>query len=260
MGYEDAPALAALIKNPEAHLLFDEVEKAHPDIFQKLLPLFEEGRATLGDGQTIDATGATLYMTSNLPDDQIRQYFSPEFLNRLSGVIKFNHLDKSNVTQILDDLLLPKTLSLAAENGLAIELTDAAKARVVDYGFDSAMGARPLQRSLDNHVADPASDMILEMRAAGKVLDPATPQKAILDVDPSGTGFIMKSEDGAVTIPVEARTAEEHAPGAARTTHAESPKPVDGGNEDLEWSLGDDASGAVHPPSPEPAPIRTGGE
>jgi hypothetical protein len=136
-------------------------------------------------------------------------------------------------------------------------VSDAAKSRLVDYGFDSAMGARPLKRSLKFHVTQPSGRMILEMQAAGRNMDSANPQKAILDVDPAGEGFIMRSEDGAISVPVEGRKASEHAPGVAVETH----KPVDANpNENLEWSLGDDAAGANHPPAPEPQPIRPGGE
>jgi ATP-dependent Clp protease ATP-binding subunit ClpB len=264
VGYDDSPQLAALVKNPEAHVLFDEVEKAHPSIWQKLLPLFEEGRATLGDGTVVDARGATLYMTTNLPDvatatkPGIRDFFSPEFLNRLDGVVQFNHLSRENVHQILDDLLLPSTLKRATENGLDLTVSDAAKERLVDYGFDSAMGARPLKRSLKFHVTQPSGKMILEMKAAGRQVDSAAPQKAILDIDQAGEGFIMRSEDGAITVPIEGRKASEHAPGVSVQTHGGSQN-ADAA-ENLEWDLGDDASGAVHPPAPEAQPQLPGGE
>ncbi len=255
VGYDDAPGLAALIKNPEAHVLFDEVEKAHPQVFQKLLALIEEGRATLGNGQKIDGRGATFYMTTNLADDDIRKFFSPEFLNRLDLVTRFNHLDKPAVARILE-LELPDVLARTLENGVDLSVTDAAKSRIIDYGFDQAMGARPLNRSIKNHVTNPSGRMILEMKAAGMSLDGA-PQKAILDIDQAGTGFVMRSEDGAISVPVAARKAEDHAPGAAKATHAPK-QPTRLEDEKLEWTMGDDAAGAVHPPAPEPQPIRAG--
>ena len=262
VGYGDAPALADLIKNPEAHVLFDEVEKAHPSIFQKLLPLFEEGRVTLADGTTVDASGATLYMTSNLPEKAtatkpgLRDFFSPEFLNRLDAVVNFGYLEREHVQTILDDLLLPGALKRAADNGLDVKVTDAAKDRILDYGFDSAMGARPLKRSLKNHVTQPSGTMLLKMRAAGRQVEPGAGQTAILDVADGG-GFVMRSEDGALSVVVDGRPASEHAPGAAQMTHGPAPTT----NEPApQWSLADDASAAATPPAPDANPILPGGE
>ena len=263
VGYDDAPGLAALIKNPEAHVLFDEVEKAHPQVFQKLLALIEEGRATLGNGQKIDGRGATFYMTTNLADQDIKRFFSPEFLNRLDLVTRFNHLDKPAVAKILE-IELPEVLGRTMENGVDLSITDAAKSRIIDYGFDAAMGARPLNRSIKNHVTNPSGRMILEMKAAGRNLE-GTPQKAILDIDAAGTGFVMKSEDGKISVPIAARKAEDHTPGAPTTTHldpdfeakrekqlAENPQ------EKLEWSLNDDAEVAATPPPHDPNPKGAG--
>ncbi len=266
VGYDDAPGLAALIKNPEAHVLFDEVEKAHPQVFQKLLALVEEGRATLGNGQKVDARGATIYMTTNLPAEAtaskpgLRDFFSPEFLNRLDAVVEFNHLDKQAVGKILD-LELPEVLARTKENGVDLVLTDAAKARIIDYGFDQAMGARPLNRSIKNHVTNPSGRMILEMQAAGRNLDSATPQSAVLDVAETGDGFVMRSADGEISVPIEARKAENHAPGASRQTHqpSASREPVRLEDEALEWDPrnGGDAGMGAQPPTAEPAPTFT---
>ncbi|MCB0878247.1 MAG: ATP-dependent Clp protease ATP-binding subunit [Thermoleophilia bacterium] len=271
VGYDDAPGLAALIKNPEAHLLFDEVEKAHPQVFQKLLALIEEGRATLGNGQKVDARGATIYMTTNLPAEAtagkpgLRDFFSPEFLNRLDAVVEFNHLDRQAVGQILD-LELPEVLGRSLENGLDISVTDAAKSRIIDYGFDSAMGARPLNRSIKNHVTNPSGRMILELQAAGRNLDAGTPQKAVLDIAQDGEGFVMRSVDGEISVPIAARKAEDHAPGASRATHqaaAASTPPVRAEDELLDWNPGfsrNDAGSAITPPASEPATNIVGGD
>jgi hypothetical protein len=212
----------------------------------------------MGDGRTIDASGATLYMTSNLPEDRIRSFFSPEFINRLSATVRFNPLDRANVGQILDDLLLPKTLAQATDNGLAVEITDAAKSRIIDYGFDAEMGARPLQRSLDNHVADPASEMILELRAAGRSMDPGTPQQAVLDVADDGSGFVMRSADGEITVPVAARPASEHGRQVSETASANAEAARPGSSPDtIEWNpgfSGEEGGSAMTPPTPQPLP------
>jgi ATP-dependent Clp protease ATP-binding subunit ClpB len=159
------------------------VEKAHPDVFNVLLQVLDDGRITDSQGRTVDFKNTILIMTSNIgstylldgidehgeirPENEkmvmneLRAQFRPEFLNRLDEIIMFKPLNKQDVGQIID-LLIEDVNKRLAERELAIELTDAAKAYVVDVGYEPLYGARPLKRYLQKHVETLAARLILE--------------------------------------------------------------------------------------------------
>ena len=174
MGHDDGGQLSEKVRrNPYAVILFDEIEKAHPDVFNVLLQVLDDGRITDSQGRTVDFKNTILIMTSNIgspylldgidekgdikPEAQeqvmndLRGHFRPEFLNRLDEIIMFKPLTKDNVGKIVD-LMVKELSDRLADQELPLELTDAAKQMVVDNGYDPVYGARPLKRYLQNYV------------------------------------------------------------------------------------------------------------
>ena len=188
VGYEEGGQLTeAVRRKPFSVVLFDEIEKAHPDVSNTLLQILEEGRLTDAQGRTVDFKNTVIVMTSNLGTadlrktqvgfaktdagvthdkmktkvhDALKQHFRPEFLNRIDDVIVFHELSKDEVTEIVD-LMLHRLRGQLEGRGLSIELTRAAKYLVVERGYDPMMGARPLRRALQRLVEDPLSEKIL---------------------------------------------------------------------------------------------------
>jgi ATP-dependent Clp protease ATP-binding subunit ClpC len=214
VGYEEGGQLTeAVRRKPFSVVLFDEIEKAHPDVFNTLLQILEEGRLTDSQGRSVDFRNTVLIMTSNLGTQDLRkanlgftrqdeavtyermkekvnealkQHFRPEFLNRIDEVIVFHELSRAEVTQIVDLMIKRLTVQLSAL-GLGIELTDAAKAHLVIKGYDPTLGARPLRRAIQRLVEDPLSEKILYKEfVAGHVVivdvepDPEKPTEKIL--------------------------------------------------------------------------------
>ena len=198
VGYDEGGQLTeAVRRKPYSVVLFDEVEKAHPDVFNVLLQVLDDGRITDSQGRTVDFKNTILIMTSNIgasylldginengeisqeAEDMVmgdlRAHFRPEFLNRLDEIILFKPLTKSNIGKIVD--LLVKELSDRLESQeLALELTDAAKTMVIENGYDPVYGARPLKRYLQKYVETLAAKCILSGQvAAGDTI--------VLDVD-----------------------------------------------------------------------------
>ena len=184
VGYDEGGQLTeAVRRKPYSVVLFDEVEKAHPDVFNVLLQVLDDGRITDSQGRTVDFKNTILIMTSNIgsayllygidengeirPENEkmvmneLRAHFRPEFLNRLDETIMFKPLSKQDVGQIID-LLIKDVNKRLAERELSIELTDEAKAYVVDGGYEPLYGARPLKRYLQKHVETLAARLILE--------------------------------------------------------------------------------------------------
>ena len=174
VGYEEGGQLTeAVRRKPYSVVLFDEIEKAHPDVFNVLLQVLDDGRITDSQGRTVDFKNTILIMTSNIgspylldgidekgdikPEAQeqvmndLRGHFRPEFLNRLDEIIMFKPLTKDNVGKIVD-LMVKELSDRLADQELSLELTDAAKQMVVDNGYDPVYGARPLKRYLQNYV------------------------------------------------------------------------------------------------------------
>ncbi|WP_315544941.1 ATP-dependent chaperone ClpB [Stomatobaculum longum] len=183
VGYDEGGQLTeAVRRKPYSVVLFDEVEKAHPDVFNVLLQVLDDGRITDSLGKTVDFKNTIIIMTSNLGsqylldgigadgevkpeaaaavDAEVRAHFRPEFLNRLDEIIMFKPLTRQNIGGIVD-LLLEETNRRLADQELSIELTPAAKQYIADEGYDPAFGARPLKRFLQKHVETQAAKLIL---------------------------------------------------------------------------------------------------
>ncbi|HIX14589.1 MAG TPA: ATP-dependent chaperone ClpB [Candidatus Hungatella pullicola] len=183
VGYDEGGQLTeAVRRKPYSVVLFDEVEKAHPDVFNVLLQVLDDGRITDSTGKTVDFKNTIIIMTSNIgsqylldgidecgnikPEaenlvmDDLRAHFRPEFLNRLDEIILFKPLTKENISGIID-LMMGDLNKRVADRELKIELTDSAKSFVVDHGYDPVYGARPLKRYLQKHVETLAARLIL---------------------------------------------------------------------------------------------------
>ena len=183
VGYEEGGQLTeAVRRKPYSVVLFDEIEKAHPDVFNVLLQVLDDGRITDSQGRTVDFKNTILIMTSNIgspylldgidengeikPEaqsqvmDDLRGHFRPEFLNRLDEIIMFKPLTKSNIGKIVD-LMVGELDKRLADQELSLELTDAAKDQVIENGYDPVYGARPLKRYLQKYVETLASRKIL---------------------------------------------------------------------------------------------------
>jgi ATP-dependent Clp protease ATP-binding subunit ClpC len=208
VGYDEGGQLTeAVRRKPYSVLLLDEIEKAHPDVFNILLQILEDGRLTDSQGRTVDFRHAIVIMTSNLGaseiskntgigftvgdetggmtyDDmknrvmgELKKAFRPEFLNRIDDVVVFHKLTKEEIKQIVD-LLLRRIRQSLAERELQLELTEAAEDFLVDKGWDPAMGARPLRRAIQRYIEDPLADFMLrqELVAGATVMVDGHPE------------------------------------------------------------------------------------
>src|SRR5690606_19479449 len=198
VGYEEGGQLTeAGRRKPFSVVLFDEIEKAHPGVFNTLLQILEEGRLTDSQGRSVDFRNTVLIMTSNLGTQDLRKanvgfgrsdeavtyekmkekvnealkaHFRPEFLNRIDETIVFHELSKSEVTTIVD-LMIKRTQDQLEGQGIGIEVTDAAKLLLVDRGYDPTLGARPLRRAIQRFVEDPLSEKLLYKEySAGQII------------------------------------------------------------------------------------------
>jgi ATP-dependent Clp protease ATP-binding subunit ClpC len=190
IGYDEGGQLTeAVRRRPYRVVLFDEIEKAHPDVFNVLLQILEDGRLTDGQGHVVDFRNTVIIMTSNVGTAQIRQfypvdtqagqsavekeqmrktvleemrlYFRPEFLNRIDEIIIFEPLGREQIKQIVD-LLVNELRKRLTERGIDLELTSEARDWLADEGFDSEFGARPLRRAIQRHVENPLSRELLQ--------------------------------------------------------------------------------------------------
>jgi ATP-dependent Clp protease ATP-binding subunit ClpB len=212
VGYEEGGQLTEQVRRrPYSVVLLDEIEKAHPDVFNILLQVMEDGRLTDGRGRTVDFRNAVIIMTSNvgsifLHADNMRtpaqveaaakqalnalhDHFKPEFLNRVDDVIVFNPLGKTQLVKIIE-LRLEDLRRLLADRKISLELTDRAKDLLLTRGFDPSFGARPLKRAIQKVVQDPLAVKILE----GEVKH--------------GDHLIVDARDGNVSFEVSPRLAE----------------------------------------------------
>ena len=161
VGYEEGGILTEAIKRkPYSVVLFDEVEKAHHDVFNILLQLLDDGRLTDNKGITVDCKNTIIILTSNLKEEELKNYFRPEFLNRLDDIVKFNNLNLDNIREIVNNMFLEIEKKLKEKN-IKISLTDKAKDYIAKIGFDPVYGARPLKRVLYSEIEDRLADMIL---------------------------------------------------------------------------------------------------
>ena len=163
VGYDEAGQLTeAVRRRPYAVVLFDEVEKAHPEVLNVMLQLLDDGRLTDGKGRVVDFTNTAIIMTSNLRDlDSLRGHFRPEFINRIDDIVFFHSLDRDHIKQIVD-IQLRGLLKRLADRKIHITLSDAAKDFLVREGYDPVYGARPLKRALQRLLLDPLALRVLE--------------------------------------------------------------------------------------------------
>ena len=163
VGYDEAGQLTeAVRRRPYAVVLFDEVEKAHPEVLNVMLQLLDDGRLTDGKGRVVDFTNTAIIMTSNLRDlDSLRGHFRPEFINRIDDIVFFHSLDRDHIKQIVD-IQLRGLLKRLADRKIHITLSDAAKDFLVREGYDPVYGARPLKRALQRLLLDPRALRVLE--------------------------------------------------------------------------------------------------
>ena len=164
VGYDEGGQLTeAVRRRPYSVVLLDEIEKAHPDVFNVLLQVLDDGRLTDGQGRTVDFTNSVLIMTSNLQGDPLG-FFKPEFINRVDDIIRFRSLTEEDLTQIVD-LQLAQVEDRLAARRIALTVTQAAKALLAREGFDPAFGARPLKRVIQREIGDRVASAILEGEA-----------------------------------------------------------------------------------------------
>jgi len=186
VGYEEGGQLTeAIRRRPYAVILFDEIEKAHPEVFNIMLQLLDDGRLTDSKGRLVDFKNTVIIMTSNVGsqfihefqqstktpakeaemrrkvDEELHHHFRPEFLNRIDDVIVFHALDMAHIKRIIE-IQLKNLVKMLAERGLNIEISDAAKEYLAREGYDPAFGARPLKRALQKQIMDKLAIKLLE--------------------------------------------------------------------------------------------------
>jgi len=199
VGYDEGGQLTeAVRRRPYAVVLLDEVEKAHPDVFNVLLQLLDDGRLTDGQGRTVDFTNTVLIMTSNLGGGAeesvvmgvVRNHFKPEFLNRIDEIVVFHRLGEGHIERIVE-IQVEQLRERLAERNLGLEITDAALAHIASVGYDPDFGARPLKRVIQREVSDPVALALLK----GEYTD-----GDIVVVDASSDGELTFSGQHPVTL------------------------------------------------------------
>ena len=184
VGYEEGGQLTETVRRrPYAVVLLDEVEKAHPDVFNILLQVMDDGRLTDGQGRTVDFTNVVLILTSNIPGGRMgaEEHFRPEFINRLDDIVEFASLDRSEIGAIVD-LQLARVAERLQKRGVELELTMEARELIGDLGYDPAYGARPLRRTIQREVVDPLAKLAL----AGEL-----PEGVVAVVDAAGESIAV---------------------------------------------------------------------
>ena len=223
VGYDEGGQLTESVRRkPFSVVLFDEIEKAHSDVFNTLLQILEDGRLTDAQGRTVDFKNTVIIMTSNLGSqslrkrsvgfqqdddevsyekmkqkltDELKRHFRPEFLNRIDEVIVFHRLTEDEVKQIVD-LLLVRDREQLATQALDLVLSDAAKKFLVRKGYDRELGARPLRRAIQRYLEDPLAEQVL-------LGDYPSGTTIVVDADPEGSGLIFEMVDTPDIPPVD---------------------------------------------------------
>jgi ATP-dependent Clp protease ATP-binding subunit ClpB len=210
VGYEEGGQLTEQVRRrPYSVILLDEIEKAHPDVFNVLLQILEDGRLTDGKGRTVDFRNSVIIMTSNVGSMSIfelagrdpklareqalaalRELFRPEFLNRIDDIVMFSPLGETQIERIIE-LQMEQLTKLLAERKLTIKLTPAAKKRLFREGYEPAYGARPMKRAIQRLIQNPLAMKILdgEIRPGDEVL---------VDADPTGDEMIIERDTSKV--------------------------------------------------------------
>jgi ATP-dependent Clp protease ATP-binding subunit ClpB len=213
VGFEEGGQLTeAVRRRPHAVLLFDEIEKAHPEVFNVFLQILDDGRLTDSQGRTVDFRNTVVIMTSNIGsqfileragsgswegvEETVRQemhkHFRPEFLNRVDDIIVFQPLSRDDLVRIVD-LQIGRVERLAAELGVRLEVDPSAKRFLAEEGYDPAFGARPLKRVIQRRLQDPL---------ALRLLEEEVPEGSVVRVeaDPAGQGLRIALETGVETV------------------------------------------------------------
>jgi ATP-dependent Clp protease ATP-binding subunit ClpB len=211
VGYEEGGALTeAVRRRPYQVILFDEIEKAHGDVFNVLLQVLDDGRLTDGQGRTVDFKNTVIILTSNLGGDLlasqadgedtgavregvmeiVRSRFRPEFLNRLDEIILFHRLGRAQMDKIVD-IQVARLMRLLSDRKIAVELDKPAKEWLANTGYDPVYGARPLKRTIQRHLQDPLAEQLLE----GKIKDGDT-----VKVSSDGTGLLINEKKRGATL------------------------------------------------------------
>jgi ATP-dependent Clp protease ATP-binding subunit ClpC len=236
VGYDEGGQLTeAVRRRPYSVILFDEIEKAHPEVFNMLLQILEDGRLSDAKGKVVNFANTLLVMTSNLGlrdinqaqtalgfqaslsegetdvdrrhklmkekiDEELKRMFRPEFLNRVDGIITFKPLSKEQIREIVD-LQLNRLMKHLREQEIEIEVTDAAKDRLGEEGFDKVYGARPLRRVITNRIEDQLSEALLRNQISRG-------DTVMVEVDPDSDGFTFKPRPGAKKVEPAGSAAE----------------------------------------------------
>ncbi|WP_420111986.1 ATP-dependent Clp protease ATP-binding subunit [Pseudactinotalea sp.] len=246
VGYEEGGQLTEKVRRrPFSVVLFDEVEKAHADIFNSLLQILEEGKLTDSQGRQVDFKNTVIIMTTNLGtrdiskglltgfqaggdlstsydrmkikvNDELKQHFRPEFLNRVDDVIVFPQLSKDEIFQIVD-LMMARLATRLADRDMGIELTETAKELLAERGFDPVLGARPLRRAIQREIEDQLSETILygELKAGQKVIVDAQGEGLLGEFTFTGVPWEQLTEDAPVSDATEVEPVSVGAPAAA---------------------------------------------
>ena len=212
VGYDEGGQLTETIRRrPYSVVLLDEVEKAHPDVFNTLLQLLDDGRLTDGQGRTVDFSNVVLIMTSNLPGEP-GDFFRPEFVNRIDDIVRFRPLTEADLVSIVDIQLAGLGTRLA-ERRLSLVVTDEAKEALAARGFDPAFGARPLKRLIQREIGDRLALAVLE----GRYLEGDT---VTVDIEPDLSLSSPRETDGDKTVDNSEGSGEtaEQIPGVATHT------------------------------------------
>ena len=180
VGYDEGGQLTeAVRRRPYSVVLLDEIEKAHPDIFNTLLQVLDDGRLTDGQGRTVDFTNVVLIMTSNLLGDP-QDFFKPEFINRVDDIVRFRSLSEADLRRIVD-VQLERLRERLGNKRITLDVSDAAMAHLAHEGYDPAFGARPLKRIIQREIGDPTALLILDGtigEGGSVVVDSADPDEA----------------------------------------------------------------------------------
>jgi len=224
VGYEEGGALTeAVLRRPYQVILFDEVEKAHHDVFNVLLQVLDDGRLTDGQGRTVDFKNTVIILTSNLGTEllstgdetrearaavmqAVRSHFRPEFLNRLDEIILFHRLSRENMDKIVE-IQIGRLDKLVADRKIEITLDAKARAWLADAGYDPVYGARPLKRVIQRRLQDPLAQLLLE----GKILDGSKVKVSVGKSGLSINGVEFAATDDDLDI--------EHSPQRSRAVH-----------------------------------------
>jgi ATP-dependent Clp protease ATP-binding subunit ClpB len=192
VGYEEGGQLTeAIRRRPYAVVLFDEIEKAHPEVFNLMLQILDDGRLTDSKGRVVNFKNTVIIMTSNIAEEDLPRRFRPEFLNRIDDIIVFHSLELPQIKRIIE-IQLRRLAKLLSDRGLTIDISDAAKEHIAREGYDPAFGARPLKRALQREVVDPlamrllegkfkSGDMVFVNMRDGKLELAAEPEEAVVN-------------------------------------------------------------------------------